>query len=428
MSSLTRARPQTEEDLQKSISAVLKSLEAEPASPVSTRYHPQIITKYDFLQTRNKKSHLEVPPDFVVSTNLNVNAKQNYNHQTQAENIRSSRSNKIFSPSRKARQGFNDLASAVRNAPVVVGERRPDDETDRVVHRGGRFINNMYVADPAPASTNKFARVPEEVVIRAEFGPGPELARAGRSYEDGYYNTNEFTFTPLEHFEQQQQQPGAAVFPADNKDFVIEMQTYQQCPGCPAFSVPVPVPRFSADTSPVTERKEEQTLFGRLAAIVKPAIARAKEFFRVGDSAPVDQISSRIDTGAGQSSSFRAGQSKLAAPLVASLAAVGFGLASMFGNNLGSGRKFETENNAEYFLNTIDGELDTLSQYSVDEVLCLPRQYCDTLREKKHLLDSYPNMKSVAAWLTEKYFENIESDDYSHSQCNVRQCLKDLLN
>ena len=72
----------------------------------------------------------------------------------------------------------------MRNAPVVVGERRPDDETDRVVHRGGRFINNMYVADPAPASTNKFARVPEEVVIRAEFRPNPELARAGRSYED----------------------------------------------------------------------------------------------------------------------------------------------------------------------------------------------------------------------------------------------------
>ena len=83
MLSLTRARPQSEDDLQKSISAVLKSLEAEPepALPVSGRYHPQIITKYDFLQTRNKKSHLELPAEFVVSTNLNVNAKQNHNHQ-----------------------------------------------------------------------------------------------------------------------------------------------------------------------------------------------------------------------------------------------------------------------------------------------------------------------------------------------------------
>ena len=72
----------------------------------------------------------------------------------------------------------------MRNAPVVVGERRPDDETDRVVHRGGRFINNMYVPDPAVTSSNTFTSVPEEVVIRAELGPGPELARAGRSYED----------------------------------------------------------------------------------------------------------------------------------------------------------------------------------------------------------------------------------------------------
>ena len=148
-------------------------------------------------------------------------------------------------------------------------------------------------------------------------------------FAQGYYNTNEFTFTPLQHFEQQQkqQQQQSSVFPANNKDFVIEMQTYQQCPGCPTFSVPVPIPKFSADTFPV-ERKEEKTLFTRLADIVKPAIARAKEFFSVGDRAPVDQISSRIDT-------FRAGNTKLAAPLVASLAAVGFGLASMFGNNIG---------------------------------------------------------------------------------------------
>ena len=92
----------------------------------------------------------------------------------------------------------------------------------------------------------------------------------------------------------------------------------------------------------------------------------------------------------------------------------------------GSGRKFE--DNAEYVLNTLDGELDSLSRYTVDDVLCLPRQYCDQLRGSKHLLDQYPNMKTVAAFLTEKYFQNIQEEDYSHSQCNVRQCLKDLLN
>ena len=78
------------------------------------------------------------------------------------------------------------------------------------------------------------------------------------------------------------------------------------------------------------------------SAVVRPQRpqSEAKEFFRVGDASPVDQISSRIDTGAGHTSSFRAGQNKLAAPLVASLAAVGFGLASMFGNNLGELTQF----------------------------------------------------------------------------------------
>ena len=64
----------------------------------------------------------------------------------------------------------------------MVGERRPDDESDRVVHRGGRFINNMYV--PNPEHSGNIERLPEEVVIRAELGPNPQLTRAGRSYED----------------------------------------------------------------------------------------------------------------------------------------------------------------------------------------------------------------------------------------------------
>ena len=89
MLSVARARPQTEDELQKSISAVLKSLEADPTvSPASGRYHPKIITKYDFLQTRNKKSHIELPAEFVVSTNLNVNTKQNYNLQVLCNNFK----------------------------------------------------------------------------------------------------------------------------------------------------------------------------------------------------------------------------------------------------------------------------------------------------------------------------------------------------
>ena len=72
-----------------------------------------------------------------------------------------------------------------------------------------------------------------------------------------------------------------------------------------------------------------------------------------------------------------------------------------------TGRQFEDD--AHHLLNSIDQELDSLSQseVSVEEILCLPRQVCDRLRSKKHLLDQYPNMKTVAAWMTEKYFENV---------------------
>ena len=30
-------------------------------------------------------------------------------------------------------------------APLIVGVRRPDDETDTVLHRNGKFINNQFV-------------------------------------------------------------------------------------------------------------------------------------------------------------------------------------------------------------------------------------------------------------------------------------------
>ena len=96
-----------------------------------------------------------------------------------------------------------------------------------------------------------------------------------------------------------------------------------------------------------------------------------------------------------------------------------------------TGRQFEDD--AQHLLNSIDHEFESLSQadVSVEEILCLPRQVCDRLRSKKHLLAQYPNMKTVAAWMTEKYFENVvesSSEYYSHGQCNIKHCLQDLLN
>ena len=55
--------------LQDSISSVLRTLSVEDEAP---RTRPRIITKYDFMQTRDKKSHLDLPPEFLISTDLQV--------------------------------------------------------------------------------------------------------------------------------------------------------------------------------------------------------------------------------------------------------------------------------------------------------------------------------------------------------------------
>ena len=55
--------------LQDSISSVLRTLSVEDEVPPT---RPRIITKYDFMQTRDKKSHLDLPPEFVISTDLQV--------------------------------------------------------------------------------------------------------------------------------------------------------------------------------------------------------------------------------------------------------------------------------------------------------------------------------------------------------------------
>ena len=58
---------------------------------------------------------------------------------------------------------------------MVEGVRVPDDETDVIIHRGGRYINNMYV--------------PGEVVVTAEMSPSfdvsnrDEHVRSARSYQ-----------------------------------------------------------------------------------------------------------------------------------------------------------------------------------------------------------------------------------------------------
>ena len=112
------------------------------------------------------------------------------------------------------------------------------------------------------------------------------------------------------------------MFPADNEDFVIEMQTYQQCPDCPVFSVPVPIPKFPV----AEERQPEKSLLAKLADIVRPVVKRAREFLRGDPPSSADTVSSRVD------SYNETPANKITGPITASLAAVGLGIASYFSN------------------------------------------------------------------------------------------------
>ena len=112
------------------------------------------------------------------------------------------------------------------------------------------------------------------------------------------------------------------MFPADNEDFVIEMQTYQQCPDCPVFSVPVPIPKFPV----AEERQPEKSLLAKLADIVRPVVKRARNFLRGDPPSSADTVSSRVD------SYNEPPANKITGPIMASLAAVGLGIASYFSN------------------------------------------------------------------------------------------------
>ena len=83
-------RPQT---LQDSISSVVRTLSVEDDHH---RPRPRIITKYDFMQTRDKKSHLDLPPEFVISTDLQV-SQQDRNNQVKTLGLSTSLTRLWFS-------------------------------------------------------------------------------------------------------------------------------------------------------------------------------------------------------------------------------------------------------------------------------------------------------------------------------------------
>ena len=42
-------------------------------------------------------------------------------------------------------------------------------------------------------------------------------------------------------------------------------------------------------------------------------------------------------------------------------------------------------------------------RFHQQDILCMPRVYCEKMKRRKHVIDQYPNTKKVAAWLVGRY-------------------------
>merc|ERR1712038_1656453 len=245
-------------------------LDPSLALPTKTQQdiRASLITKdnvADYLEAQRQQRVLDsVPEPFVVTTSLNIRDNN-----------------------RISRTWFDDKDGAI----VIEGQRMPDDKSDAVTYRNGRFINNVFVPNNAA--------VPEEVTIahrqpksfdfddfyqgrrplmpdnmamesrndHGVFVEPPEEFKQSRDYkyhagstEEGrpvYYVVEEpdslhsdrspYDFEPADthtslssHVADYTQ---SGLTQATSGDFVIKEHSYTMCPGCPTFSIPVPIPK-----------------------------------------------------------------------------------------------------------------------------------------------------------------------------------------
>jgi len=340
-----------------------------------------LITKdnvQEYLQSqRNKKAILQaqVPEPFVISTSLNVGR-----------------------PARQSRTYFDEDGTA-----VIEGVRMPDDpEKDKVTWRNGRVINNIFVPDDAV--------VPEEVSVRQpqlsrqpkqfdfdDFykGRAPKRrmkdnmaiesrsdqvyvkppagfqAPEARDYKyhagdtDGgrpvYYVVEEpdslhsdrspYDFEPADthtslssHVADYTQ---SGLTQATSGDFVIKEHSYTMCPGCPTFSIPVPIPKAILGLDAKGERVDYQHARNRtflekigdrivngfqkvqntVLDVIDPILETGESFLGIEDDE--NTLQEKIDSPVGGSSS-----AKSYMPFaIASMAALAIGGAALFASS-----------------------------------------------------------------------------------------------
>ena len=176
----------------------------------------------------------------------------------------------------------------------------------------------------------------------------------------------------------------------------------------------------------------------RIMAVIQPAIDTAKETVQ-------EFFSPDVETNEVTKKGFSDRLSSIAVPekpgvspvMYAGLAAMGLGVATLLSSGLqvlsmqavSVGREF-TNRDATEERNSDALSSDAL-EYNINDILCIPRNYCEKMKRKKYLLDQYPMAKKVAALLAGLLFDKDSVQErgqaQGYNQCHLRECVYSLL-
>jgi len=334
-------------------------------------------------------------------------------------------------------------------APVIDGVRMPDDARDLIVFRNGKFIRNSFI----PGDSTVSIKLDEPKKIKTVM----KLRRRGRSRNSVddqqtlpnsvYYlpedpltlhsDRSPYNYEPSsarlvpQYIQERQgesgQSPGIMI--ASNDDFVIKEHTYKMCPDCPTFSIPIPIPKSASrdkvqQTENLMERGHsgEQNLFTKIKGFLEDAQSTIKKFINTELLSNKVTVEKRFSTFGNEITERQSGVSPM---ILAGIAAVGIGMATVLSvGGVASGRAFNSD---EDILDSNINHLENID-YNANDVLCIPRNYCENLKRKKYLIDQFPVMKTVGVNIAEMIWDkDYISEKGSESWCNLRECVFSLL-
>jgi hypothetical protein len=478
----------------------------------------------------DRSSGIDIPAPVMISTGIKIKEDTEESDVAAAKDqtMQRRRGRNLNFRSDRAQVGFTGLEKKVAAAPVIEGVRIPDDASDYIDHRNGRFINNVFVPNDPVARKSPRLKLPEyrismsfgegakqhSIVEDVDFSQGPSsrdsrssssvtqtmAPRSGRLYEentdldregralpfnfnfDSFYagreqlqdyldamalesRTNEVYVDPADYevydrsYQESPQdqytfQPegepqfkslpdlgnGAGFIQADEQNFEIQEQTYQMCPGCPTFSIPIPIPRQAAepevfdpfangyDSGLEAEEGLIQGITKKIVKTISPAINKARSWLESNDLTKnfVDSEDGALQAFTDRLSSVP-GEANLSPLMYATVAAVGLGVATMVSTGLSAfaGRQFPTE------YSVIDDRINEALNYNPNDVVCLPRLYCEKLKSNKAVIDQFITTKKVGLWMLDRLYDkdtiHAQEDTSLSSQCHLRECIYSLL-